>query len=99
MSQLLISLGLQKFVQPIKKKFNPLTAINEARKDATFRKLCNALSGRVMSTRDLAHQMKIERSTCAAYMSKLRDVDGLVEVVGETIHAGDSAKQFVWRLK
>jgi DNA invertase Pin-like site-specific DNA recombinase len=101
MNTMLISIGLSTFIPPEPARKAPTHAgkSNAERKDDAYKKLVKALGDRIMSTRDIAYFMGVKRATAAKYLSNLRDEHDMVEVVGETIHAGDTSKQFVWRLK
>ena len=101
MGTMLISLGLASYKPPSPAQEahrEKLKCSNEKKADHTLQRLKNALQGRIMSTRDIAHLMKIKRATAARYLAGKQD-EGIVEVIGKTIHAGDRCTQYVWRLK
>ena len=101
MSTMLISLGLAEFKPPSQKQIEHrerLKEVNQFRKNDAMSRLKAALKDRVMSTRDIAFFMGIERASAARYLAEKRK-EGIVEVVGETIHSGDTCTQYVWRFK
>lgn len=101
MNTMLISLGLESYKPPSAKQVihrERLKESNEKKADATLTKLRGILKSYVMSTRDIAYFMRVERASAAAYLNKQQRL-GHVEKAGETVHAGDNSKQFLWRLK
>lgn len=101
MSTMLISLGLASYKPPSPAQVahqEKLKCSNATKAENTLNRLKNALRDRIMSTRDIAHLMKIERATAARYLAD-KQKEGIVESIGKTIHAGDTCEQYVWRLK